>query len=168
MTPASSYEFLDIQANYRVWTHSETHTWHENSIQSPFQIRTLCLNCLSIHQFHLLSHFPLHLTMQKKCVITNFYVFFLLLFTLISYNCSLTMVWANENLLSYLTFNHHPSMYSRTLTFCIFYHSSMLCVYFKCLHHTHFEHNSCSIIILRYLIPKHPDKKLICPISLIS
>ena len=25
-------EFLDIQANYKVWTHSETCTWHDNNI----------------------------------------------------------------------------------------------------------------------------------------
>ena len=34
MAPASSKEFLDIEANYRVWIHSETRTWHDNSIQS--------------------------------------------------------------------------------------------------------------------------------------
>ena len=34
MAPALSKEFLDIQANYRVWIHSETRTWHDNSIQS--------------------------------------------------------------------------------------------------------------------------------------
>ena len=27
-------EFLDIQANYRLWIHSETRTWHDNNIQS--------------------------------------------------------------------------------------------------------------------------------------
>ena len=30
----SSKESLDIQANYRVWIHSETRTWHDNDIQS--------------------------------------------------------------------------------------------------------------------------------------
>ena len=34
MVPAPSKEFLDIQANYRVWIHSETRTWHDNNIQS--------------------------------------------------------------------------------------------------------------------------------------
>ena len=33
MAPASSKEFLDIQANCRVWIHSETRTWHDNNIQ---------------------------------------------------------------------------------------------------------------------------------------
>ena len=32
MVPASSKEFLDIQANYRVWIHSEARTWHYNNI----------------------------------------------------------------------------------------------------------------------------------------
>ena len=27
-------EFLDIKANYRVWIHSETRTWHDNNIKS--------------------------------------------------------------------------------------------------------------------------------------
>ena len=31
--PASSKEFLDIQANYRVWIHSETRMGHDNNIQ---------------------------------------------------------------------------------------------------------------------------------------
>ena len=30
MAPASSKEFLDIQANYTVLIHSETRTWHDN------------------------------------------------------------------------------------------------------------------------------------------
>ena len=30
MVPASNKEFLDIQANYRVWIHSETVTSHDN------------------------------------------------------------------------------------------------------------------------------------------
>ena len=34
MVPASFKEFLDIHANYRVWIHSETRTWHDNNIQS--------------------------------------------------------------------------------------------------------------------------------------
>ena len=38
MAPASSKEFLDIQANYRVWIHSETHSWHDNKIQSQVDI----------------------------------------------------------------------------------------------------------------------------------
>ena len=37
MAPASSKEFLDIKANYRVWIHSETRTWHDNNIQSPIK-----------------------------------------------------------------------------------------------------------------------------------
>ena len=36
MAPASSKKFLDIQANYRVWIHSETRTWYNNNIQSRF------------------------------------------------------------------------------------------------------------------------------------
>ena len=32
--PASSKEFLDIQANYRVWIHSETRMWHDKNIQT--------------------------------------------------------------------------------------------------------------------------------------
>ena len=32
--PASSKEFLDIQANYKVQIHSETRTWHDNNSQS--------------------------------------------------------------------------------------------------------------------------------------
>ena len=36
MVPASSKEFLDIQANYRVWIHSETRTWHNNKTQSYY------------------------------------------------------------------------------------------------------------------------------------
>ena len=31
---STSKEFYDIEANYRVWIHSETRTWHDNSIQS--------------------------------------------------------------------------------------------------------------------------------------
>ena len=31
MTPASSKVFLDNQANYSVWIHSETRTWHDNN-----------------------------------------------------------------------------------------------------------------------------------------
>ena len=34
MTPALSKEVLNIQANFRVWIHSETLTWHDNKIQS--------------------------------------------------------------------------------------------------------------------------------------
>ena len=34
MAPASSKEFFDIQANYRVWIHSETRTWHDINIKS--------------------------------------------------------------------------------------------------------------------------------------
>ena len=33
MAPVSSKEFLEIQANYRVWIHSEPPTWHANNIQ---------------------------------------------------------------------------------------------------------------------------------------
>ena len=32
MAPASSREFV-IQANYRVWIHYETGTWHDKNIQ---------------------------------------------------------------------------------------------------------------------------------------
>ena len=34
MAPASSKEFLDIKANYRVEIHSEPPTRHDNNIQS--------------------------------------------------------------------------------------------------------------------------------------
>ena len=34
MMPASSKEFPDIQANSRVWTHSETRMWHDNNRQT--------------------------------------------------------------------------------------------------------------------------------------
>ena len=33
MAPASSKEFLDVQANYKAWIHSETHTLNNNKIQ---------------------------------------------------------------------------------------------------------------------------------------
>ena len=33
MVPASSKEFFDIQANYKVWIHSETLMWRDNKIQ---------------------------------------------------------------------------------------------------------------------------------------
>ena len=39
MAPALSKEFLDIHANYRVWIHSETRTWHDN-IQLNFYFHT--------------------------------------------------------------------------------------------------------------------------------
>ena len=32
--PASSKEFPWYSGNYRVWIHSETHTWHDKNIQS--------------------------------------------------------------------------------------------------------------------------------------
>ena len=38
MAPASSKEFFDIQANYRVWIHSETRAWHDNNIQKSTMI----------------------------------------------------------------------------------------------------------------------------------
>ena len=31
--PASSKDFLDIQATIRVWIHSETRAWHDKNIQ---------------------------------------------------------------------------------------------------------------------------------------
>ena len=34
MAPTSSEEFLDIQANYRVWIHSESRAWHDNNRHS--------------------------------------------------------------------------------------------------------------------------------------
>ena len=40
MAPASSKNFLDIQANYRVWIHSETPTRHDNKIQSTATVVT--------------------------------------------------------------------------------------------------------------------------------
>ena len=33
IVPALSKEFLDIQANYSVWIHSETRAGHDNNIQ---------------------------------------------------------------------------------------------------------------------------------------
>ena len=38
MTPAWSKEFLDIQASYKVWSHSEIRAWHDNKIQAPSDI----------------------------------------------------------------------------------------------------------------------------------
>ena len=32
LVPASNKEILDIQSNYRLWIHSQTRTWHDNSI----------------------------------------------------------------------------------------------------------------------------------------
>ena len=73
------------------------------SENTPFQIRTLCLNCSSIHQCHLPSPFPLHLAMQKfshfQCFDRFSRTCFLLLFKFISYYCSRRIVWPNENLL---------------------------------------------------------------------
>ena len=34
MVPALKKEFVDIQANFRVWIHPETHRWHDNNIKS--------------------------------------------------------------------------------------------------------------------------------------
>ena len=34
MAPALSKDFLDIQANYRMWIHSEARTWNDNNLQS--------------------------------------------------------------------------------------------------------------------------------------
>ena len=45
MAPTSSKEFLDIQANYRVWIYSETRTLHDNNVQSQ-EITFLNLNIL--------------------------------------------------------------------------------------------------------------------------
>ena len=36
MAPASSKEFLEIQANYKVWIHSESRTWHDNNMQPHY------------------------------------------------------------------------------------------------------------------------------------
>ena len=73
------------------------------SENTPFQIRTLCLNCSSIHQCHLPSPFPLHLAMQNfshfQCFDRFSRTYFLLLFKSISYYCSRRIVWPNENLL---------------------------------------------------------------------
>ena len=41
MVPASSKEFLDIQANCRVQIHSETRTLHDNNIRSNFFLFTI-------------------------------------------------------------------------------------------------------------------------------
>ena len=38
MAPGSSKEFLDIQANYRVWISSEIRTWHDNNIQRKWTL----------------------------------------------------------------------------------------------------------------------------------
>ena len=43
MAPASSKEFLHIQANYRVWIHSDTCTWHDNNIQSTIKFDVFVL-----------------------------------------------------------------------------------------------------------------------------
>ena len=39
MVNASSNEFFDIQANYRVQIHSETRAWHDNNIQLKNQLK---------------------------------------------------------------------------------------------------------------------------------
>ena len=38
MALASKKEFLNIQANYRMWIHSEARTWHDNNIQSVLRM----------------------------------------------------------------------------------------------------------------------------------
>ena len=42
MAPASSKEFLDIHANYRVHIQPETRTWHDNNIQSLMFSHEIC------------------------------------------------------------------------------------------------------------------------------
>ena len=56
MLPASSKEFLVIQANYRVWIHSETRTWHYNNIQR---------NCMCVYTFLTWTH-QSHVTSWKS------------------------------------------------------------------------------------------------------
>ena len=47
MEPSRSKEFLDIQAKYRVWIHSETSTWHDKSIELKLNLWSLPKpNCL--------------------------------------------------------------------------------------------------------------------------
>ena len=47
IVPALSKEFLDIQANYREWIHSETRTWHDNNILSQdFSVLTQAIFAL--------------------------------------------------------------------------------------------------------------------------
>ena len=38
MASASSKEFLEIQANYRVYIHSEPREWHDNNIQAEQKV----------------------------------------------------------------------------------------------------------------------------------
>ena len=51
MVPASSKEFLDIQANYRVYIHSETRAWHDNNIQANAPYRSTQNTAQSLNQF---------------------------------------------------------------------------------------------------------------------
>ena len=48
IAPASSKEFLDIQANYGVLILSETRTWHDNNIQSNAPYRYLLTRQLNV------------------------------------------------------------------------------------------------------------------------
>ena len=56
MAPASSKEFLDIQANYRVWIHAKTRTGDDNNIQSVEDLSKLKLEslCLLLQKSHIL------------------------------------------------------------------------------------------------------------------
>ena len=53
--PASSKKFLDIKANYRVWIHSETRTWHDNNIHSILNW-VMKLNLCGFFSFLFLKH----------------------------------------------------------------------------------------------------------------
>ena len=50
MVPASNKEFLDIQANYRVWIHSETVTSHDNNIQLHMLLAIILQESELIHR----------------------------------------------------------------------------------------------------------------------
>ena len=58
MVPTLRKELLDIQANYRVWIHSETRTWHDNNMQS---IKTFTTQCFFTDHLN-------HKTVNKKTV----------------------------------------------------------------------------------------------------
>ena len=79
IVPALSKEFLDIQANYREWIHSETRTWHDNNILSQdFSVLTQAIFALvlvlhflpvqqgfltfSVHKWHYCFFFYLFLS----------------------------------------------------------------------------------------------------------
>ena len=71
MAPALSKEFLDIQANYKVWIHSETLTWHDNmDIEKRQQLR-------NSHQAYYMKKVLLKIlqnSQQNNCVRVSFLI----------------------------------------------------------------------------------------------